>query len=98
MRAVMHFGNEIVWLGDEPVTDKPFFREAFRRTSCLIPASGYYEWQNTATGALGPAPCVCPAQCGRNGALLHRPSDRGRFRDAAQASSNHDSFIGDSGY
>jgi hypothetical protein len=25
------------------VTTKPFFREAFKRTRCIIPASGYYE-------------------------------------------------------
>jgi len=25
----------------ETVTTKPFFREAFKRTRCLIPASGY---------------------------------------------------------
>ncbi len=30
----------------ETVTTKPFFREAFKRTRCLIPASGYQEWQD----------------------------------------------------
>jgi putative SOS response-associated peptidase YedK len=34
----------------ETVADKPMFRNAFKRTRCLIPASGYYEWQNTPTG------------------------------------------------
>lgn len=29
----------------ESVTDKPSFRNAFKRRRCLIPASGFYEWQ-----------------------------------------------------
>ena len=34
----------------ETVTSKPMFRDAFKRKRCLIPASGYYEWQATPTG------------------------------------------------
>ena len=31
----------------ETVDTKPVFRDAFKRTRCLIPVSGYYEWQDT---------------------------------------------------
>jgi putative SOS response-associated peptidase YedK len=34
----------------ETVETKPFFRDAFKRTRCLIPVSGYYERQNTPDG------------------------------------------------
>jgi putative SOS response-associated peptidase YedK len=34
----------------ETVETKPFFRDAFKRTRCLIPMSGYYEWQDTPGG------------------------------------------------
>jgi putative SOS response-associated peptidase YedK len=34
----------------ETVETKPFFRDAFKRTRCLIPLSGYYEWQSTPGG------------------------------------------------
>jgi len=34
----------------ETVAKKPFFRSAFKRTRCLIPVSGYYEWQDKPSG------------------------------------------------
>jgi putative SOS response-associated peptidase YedK len=34
----------------ETVVAKPFFRDAFKRTRCLIPISGYFEWQDTPGG------------------------------------------------
>jgi putative SOS response-associated peptidase YedK len=34
----------------ETVETKPAFRDAFRPSRCLIPMSGYYEWQNTPSG------------------------------------------------
>jgi putative SOS response-associated peptidase YedK len=32
----------------ETVTTKPFFREPFKSKRCLMPVSGYFEWQDYA--------------------------------------------------
>jgi putative SOS response-associated peptidase YedK len=45
----------------ETVTTKPFFREPFKSRRCLMPVSGYFEWQDTPGGK---QPCYFTARDG----------------------------------
>lgn len=47
-------GNRMINARAETAATKPAFREPFRRRRCLMPADGFYEWQETGSGRKQP--------------------------------------------
>lgn len=47
-------GNRMINARAETITEKPSFREAFKSRRCIIPTTGFYEWQRKGTGGKQP--------------------------------------------
>jgi putative SOS response-associated peptidase YedK len=47
-------GNRMINARAETLADKPSFRTGLKRHRCLLPADGFYEWKQTASGAKQP--------------------------------------------
>ncbi len=61
------FASRMINARSETAHEKPSFRAAYKRRRCLIPVTGFYEWQKVASGK---QPMCITAADAQNGSLL----------------------------
>jgi putative SOS response-associated peptidase YedK len=49
-------GNQMINARSETITEKPSFREAFKKRRCIVPSSGFYEWKKSSAQGAGKQP------------------------------------------
>lgn len=80
-------GHKLNNARSDGVFDKPSFRQAVRRRRCLLPASGFYEWQATPGGK---QPWYVSA---RDGSLLAMAGLFEAWRPAPEARTDDDAWL-----
>lgn len=48
------FASRLINARAETIAEKPSFRDAFKHTRCIIPATGFYEWDKKSKGTKQP--------------------------------------------
>jgi putative SOS response-associated peptidase YedK len=87
-------GSRLINARAETVSEKPSYRRAFERRRCLLPADGYYEWQQPATPDGGKKPAKQPFYItSEDGRPLAFAGLYELWRDPAHADGDQDAWL-----